>query len=407
MGGVHLKKYWKTFVISVVIVMTISTYYVYAKMSNNDLAYTIKTVRGDDKQLEGVAFNMVHHDRSGIVSRNIQVSKEGAKEVTNSSFFGMSDNRSGDALFSRLIQEHRQYMRGKEPNRNAYYEDQEHLVYANILFENNVAYNQEGNPSSFQVDVLNKKTNERSSFEVDVQKEMVNKVNMNVQDVTLKDGNIQMLVHIVDHKGIEELHIYTIDMDKKILKQDELLVKTQVQQDITSSIYLFNDRDMLQGSEYYLYGIANTKTTDRENNSTSWELYLYHHATNKVEKLEIPIQLHEYLYNAAIRGTDIVVSRISETKAVIWNYNIVNGQWRELIRFDNGVTGELPMYQMREDKLYVMYHESDGIKMIIHHLRTGELLYEGKIVGKDTKNLMPSFEFYNDRPTGLKMSITQ
>lgn len=362
----------------------------YAKTSANYFNNKIETIAGDDKELDNVVLNTTYRDNMGIIERNIQISKDGAKERSTDSFLGLSDNRSTYTIFSKYIKQYRQYMRGKELSPNVYYEDDERLIYANLITGREFDFQ-----PMWQVDILNKNTNDRVSFEWAQQ----NQSNIYVQDVCVRNGEIQIFAYVYNHSGQEELHIYAVDEAEKKVVHDELIEKVVQQQDgVESNLSVLNGGNPLQGEEEYIYGIEKVNVYNGEARSSVKELYIYNAVTHQRKTVDVPSKIEEYVFSATIYDNDIIVVAPTKTTLEVWRYNINDEKWTTSVHVNNQeINKEVLHTQINNGKLYVMNRASDRLMIFVSHLQTGKLLYEGEITGENMKNIFPtSFEFLNE-----------
>lgn len=393
-----MKKYWKTLLVSLVIITTISAYYIHAKMSvSNLLSYKIETISGDEKEIENMTLGVDYHN--GVNSELLQVSKNDSKSLKNYLFEGWL-NPGEFSPFSKYIKEHRQYMRGKELNPNLYNEDEKRLIYTNVSVENESGFDMNfgpGSPSAFQIDILDKKTNKNSYFKIDTPKEVFNHSQIFVQDVNVKDGKIRVFAQVYNHNGGQELHLYTIDEVKKKIIDDSIIEKVVQEDGVMTSIKLYNNFTAFQEENYYLYGIVKEKVDDGYTPEIiSNELFLYNTRTNQVKRLDNLSEWKE-MSSVTIHESDILFSVPSKTGWELRRYNIEKEKWGKPLQlnFESTVNdGETPFYQIINDKLYEVSRVSDELTIFIRDLRTGELLYEGKIVGENSENLMRCFQIY-------------
>ena len=370
------------------IIITMTTFYMYAKTSASYFNYKIETIAGDDKELDNVVLNTTYQDN---MVRSIQISKDGAKEWSTNSFLGLSDNRSTYTMFSKYIKQYRQYMRGKELNPNVYYEDDERLIYANAITGREFDFQ-----TTWQVDILNKNTNNRVSFELAQQQ---NQSGIHVQDVCVRNGKIQIFTYVFNYSGEEELHIYTVDEAEKKVVHDELIEKVvQRQDDVESNLYVLNDSNPLQGEEEYIYGIEKVNLYNGEAQSSVKELYIYNAVTHQRKTVDVPSKIREYVFSATIHDHDIIVVAPTKTALEVWRYNMNDEKWNTSVQVNNKeINKEVLHTQINNGKLYVMNRAADRLMIFVSHLQTGKLLYEGEITGENMKNIFPtSFEFLNE-----------
>ncbi|MGG3891220.1 hypothetical protein [Metabacillus fastidiosus] len=395
-----MKKYWKTILIGLVIIITIGAFYIQAAMANDtELSFRIETISGNEEEIENITLSAAY--KNGDIHRWLDISKDGTTDTMNQPFIEtlINPNTYGTSMFQKFIKEHRSFMRGKQLNPGSYFEDEERLIYTNIPDDGRKVI--QGSPLTFKIDILDKKTNERSSFEVNMPAQASYSW-MNMDDIYAKDGKIKMFVSSSLINGGEEIHIYTIDENKKEFENDLIMAKTEPEDGTMSSMRRFNDSDILQAENYYLYIVEKYKDqmdvdAYGESELISRQMYLYNSITDQVEEWTVPDELKPHIGLMVIHENDIFISVPSDTGLELNRYNIEKEQWENPLNFSftNSVSDEdHPFFELKNGKLYMVNRVSDGHLIFISDLRTGKSLYEGKIIGENNENLGPDFELY-------------
>ncbi|MEC2078524.1 hypothetical protein [Metabacillus fastidiosus] len=395
-----MKKYWKTILIGLVIIITIGAFYIQAAMANDtELSFRIETINGNEEEIENVTLNIAY--KNGDIHRWLDISKNGTIDTMNQSFIEtlINSNTYGTSMFQKFIKEHRNFMRGKQLNPGSYFEDEKRLIYINIPDDGRKVI--QGSPLTFKIDILDKKTNERSSFEVNMPAQASYSW-MNMDDVYVKDGKIKMFVSGSLINGGEEIHIYTVDENKKEFENDLIMAKIEPEDGTMSSMRRFNDSDILQAENYYLYIVEKYKDqmdvdAYGEPELISSQMYLYNSITDQVEEWTVPDELKPHIDSMIIQGADIFIPVLSNISLELNRYNIEKGKWESPLNFSfaNPASEEdKPFFQLKNGKLYMVNRVSDGHLIFISDLRTGKSLYEGKIIGENNEKLGPDFELY-------------
>ncbi|MEB2301148.1 hypothetical protein LAV72_16140 [Lysinibacillus xylanilyticus] len=380
-----MKKYWKTILISLIIVTTIGTYYIQQAMATKkDVSFKIETTSGNKGEIDNPILQASY--QNGNIYRWLHISKDGSSNQISRSFIREIIEGYEPLMFKKYIQEHRNFMRGKEFNPGQYFEDEDRLIYTNFL------KNGEGRGDSFtlEVDILDKNTNDTSSFEINTPVQ-VSYEWINERDVYVENGKIKILATSY-LRGVEELHIYTVDENKKELEQDLILAKIEsLEVDQTSSIDIFNDYNKVQNENYFLYMVEKYKhLEDGKREIISSHMYLYNYLNNEVKEWTIPAELKPYRKLMILHETDIFIPVRSANGLKLNRYNIEKKQWEEPLNFKYpsiSKDNEEPFLQITDGKLYLVDRVSDGHLLFIGDLRTGESLYEGKIIIENKENL--------------------
>ena len=379
-----MKKYWKTILISLVIVTTISSYYIQAAMaSKNLLSLKIETTSGNKEEIENLMLE-ASYSSDGEIYRSAYITKDGSTDRRGQSLIEGLISSYGPLMFQNYIEQHRSFMRGKELYPGNYFEDESRLIYTNVEKDRKVI---EGNPLTFNIDILDKNTNDNSSFEINTPAQASYHW-IQVNDVYAENGEIKILATGYLINGGEELHIYTVDENNKELEHKKMIAKVESEGGVSSSIRIFNDFENIQNENYYLYMVEKYKhqTENGEYEIVSSQAYLYNNSTNEVKEWEIPAELAPFKELMVVRGADIFIPAGFELN----RYNIEKEQWEEPINFNYpsiGKGGDIPFLQFTDEKLYLVDHVSDGYVFIISDLRTGETLYEGKIIVENGENI--------------------
>ena len=374
-----MKKYWKTILISLIIVTTIGSYYIQQVMAK-DLSFKIETTSGNKGEIDNLIIHATY--QSGDIYRSLDISKDGSTNQSES-FIRELKERYYPVMFQKYIQEHRKFMRGKEANPGQYFEDEDRLIYT--TFSNKEG---QGGPFTLQIDILDKKINESSSFKINmpdqVRYDWINEI-----DVYVVNGKIKILATSYLNNE-EELHLYTVDEYKKELEQDSIIAKIESDGVNSASIDIFNDYEKIQNEDYFLYMVEKYKyIEDDEREIISSQMYLYNNRNNEVKEWTIPDELKPYRKLMILQGTDIFIPVRSTNGLVLNRYNIEKNQWEEPISFKYPSIAnakEKPSIQITDGKLYLVDRVSDDHLFLIGDLRTGESLYEGKIISENKEN---------------------
>lgn len=386
-----MKKYWQTILIAVIVVGTIGSYYFLqvAMASNNDVSFKIETISGNKDEIKNLTLQTTY--QSGVNHRWLYISKDGSTNLNNRSLIGSLKN-SNKPIIQQFVDQHRHFMRGKESNLSQYFGDKERLIYT--AFQNGGQKETGDNFLPLQIDILNKKTNDNTFFEIDTPVQASNDW-IKINDVYVAHGKIKILATNYLYNGGEELHIYTVDENKKELEHDAIIAKLTSEERV-NAIRVFNANDNIQNQRYYLYMVEKFgKHKDNgEREITSSQIYLYNNATNEQKEWIIPDELKSYRKSIIIHGTNIFIPVYSANGLKLSRYSIEKKQWEEpvMINYESTVRdNEIPFLQITDSKLYLVNRMTDGYALFINDLRTGESLYEGKIVNEKRKNQNPDY----------------
>ncbi|MGY3188368.1 hypothetical protein [Lysinibacillus sp. TE18511] len=382
-----MKKYWKTILISLIIVTTIGSYYIQQAMaSKKDVSFKIETTNGDKGEIDNLILQ-ASYQNGGNIHRWLHIAKDGSTNQISRTFFRDLVEAHEPLMFQKYIQEYRNFMRGKVLNPGQYFEDEDRLIYT--TFQSNGRNKGLGNLFTLQIDTLDKKTNDSSSFEINMP-DQVRYDWINERDIYIENGKIKILATSYLN-GEEELHIYTVDENKKELEHDLILAKLESEERAQTSINILNDYNKVQNENYILYMVEKYKyLDDGERETIPSKMYLYNYLNNEVKELTIPAELKPYMKYMILHGTDIFIPVHSAIGLELKRYNIEKNQWEEHLSFKYPSIAndeEAPFLQITDDKLYLVSRVSDGHFFFIGDVRTGESLYEGKIINENKENL--------------------
>lgn len=390
-----MKKYWKTLLISIVIITTIGTYYIQAAMaSKNDISFNIETISGNKEELENHIIEASY--LSGNNHRRLYISKDGSTNRISDSFINeILPLSSIPRNFQKYVQEHRNFMRGKELVPGNYYEDESQLIYGTIANKNQKII--KGEPLTFQIEILDKETNGHSSFEINTPAlESIEWIYVN--DLRVDNGKIKILSTNFLLKGGEELHIYTFDENIKQIEDDKIIAKSDPEERIVSGIRMFNNFNNFKNENYYLYLEKNDNDSgDGNSKDITSQLYLYNNTTNEVEELKLPEELVPHMNYMTLEGKDIFIPVPLAHGLKLNRYNIESKQWEKPLTFNYSNTTndkEQPFLQLANGKLYAVSRVSGGHLLFIGDSLTGKTLYEGKITNEKRGNFDRDYSLY-------------
>ena len=141
-------------------------------------------------------------------------------------------------IFQKLIKNHKSFMRGKELSPSYYYEDENVLVYASFKGDFDPSPNRD---VDFDIEVLDKKTEETISFKSDVP--FLEKYDwLNIEDVQVVHDELKLVVQGLGMKdGTDDLRVYTFDMKEKLLVGNEPIATSDSKENAPTDIRLLNE----------------------------------------------------------------------------------------------------------------------------------------------------------------------
>ncbi|ATP41089.1 hypothetical protein CSE16_14075 [Solibacillus sp. R5-41] len=377
-----MKRYWKTLLISFVSVMVIGFYYIQVAIAaKGDFTFKIETTSGNEAEIDNIS--LAAYYQRAFYQRQLNISKDGSNSINvNRSQIDYMFGQELPKIVKEYIEEHRQFMRGKQYYEENYFKDEDYLVYAAIQDFDQV---RPGDLLTVEVDVLELKTNERSSFEIQTPaQESYNW--MGVRDVFMQDGKIKIVATGSLVNSGEELRIFTVDEKSKVLQEDKLIVKVASEAGIVTNLYLHTNSNESLNDNYYLYEIKKYKKMEYggpSNEYLSHQLYVYNKLKNEVEEIVIPAEIKPKM--TFLYGAQVFMPTYSADGIELNHYSIETQQWEEPLHYDYTITvnkEEPPLVQLMDEKLYIVNRVAGEHLLYIGDLRTGESLYEGKITAE-------------------------
>lgn len=381
-----MKKYSKMIIVCFVIITAISFYYIQlAIASKNAASFTIETTSGDKKEIDNLMLQAGY--QSGDSHRQLYISKDVATLQKRRSIISDLNTPYEISMFQQYFQEHRNFMRGKYLAPGNFFEDEGRIIHTTAPGSGKEVM--KGNPLTLAVAILDKKSNDSLSFDVSTTAPVSYNFLL-INNVYADNDEMKILVTGYPSNGGAELHLYTVDVNKKILLYDALLAKETSDGDINSTIRTFTDENKYQ-KDYFVYMIDKYKRQEEgAPKFISRQLYLYNNKNNENEKLTIPEELAPKVDSLLLQGSDIFIPFFSSNDLQLNRYNIEKKQWEKPIHIQlaSEVHNEMePFLQIANGKIYLAESTSGGHLFFIYDLRTGQSLYEGKIIqenGEDT-----------------------
>ncbi|WP_340372253.1 hypothetical protein [Peribacillus sp. FSL E2-0218] len=392
-----MKRYLCSIIISLVVLLSIGTYYVKVASSASSLpTYTFKTSEGSVKELAPVRVN-ASLGNGGFYE---PLSIESNRTIYDSDRSFWSDRN--DAQIERLIKEHRSFMRGKDII-DSFYEDDDFLAYASV----NSEYTKSGKmKAEFDIGLLEKKGEDETTFRIDVlDQERV--MNTEVRDVQLIHSKLQVLtmndMNSNDDKQTKEIHLYTIDLAKKKVVSDRTLASETFTYPNQVDFEMPVNTSPSKPSNMVLFSLikgVNHEERDYEVKLKESKLYSYQYDTEKLttikgakkESLNFDIARSGYT-----DGKNLYTLDATSGKYHLKTFNLSSEALTNDMELDLAVNKKAQSYvEVKNGRVYILLgNEVDQYvitnkpaQLLIADLKTGKTLYEGETVrhAADKKN---------------------
>lgn len=289
----------------------------------------------------------------------------------------------------QLQQDYRNFMRGKIKDPSLFYEDENHVAYANIKWDQGSI-----GPTrfSFDIEVLNK-----DSKEVTVIKESLPKDGSYnyayVRDVQWIDGKLKVAAEIhTDINGWKsEIHLYTFDLNSQKLIENHLLSSVDDEKNPNSNVTVLTEEGDIGAKKELLIEKTKWKSVPYREGSrdekVDSQLILYNYETDEqksIEKPEFQFDLVS-LYNSVIyfmksteNGLEIHPYDIESSKFL--KAQVLPVEMPSKLSEENG--GSFPVVTIKNDRIYLTSpykdEQSKG-SVVVADVKTWNILYEGAI----------------------------
>src|SRR5699024_2468407 len=228
------------------------------------------------------------------------------------------------------------FMRGKRLESELFYQDEASIVYANVDSDMRFRGYESVDPS-FEVDILNKKSGDRTSFSLNLSLEKKLDYS-NVLFVHLDENKLQVvgsLSYFDGERGVqeEELHVFTIDVDKKELIADEVILSMEENmsesQDEWTMIDVISDDVGGEKAKHVVFmeAIQEVETLpsgEEKGNYKEIELIAYNLKSGEKKTFELPdnMQLDDTSEIFELEEEDLYFNKIRENELKMIGYNL-------------------------------------------------------------------------------------
>lgn len=389
-----MKRYWKIVSLFIVTVIIIGSFYIQSSLAaKENIKIEFEKVSGNEEEVENV---IIHADYAvGNVHQSLQILNEETINLKNQSLLQELTRSYNVSVFKQLIEQNRNFMRGKDLWANYFFEDENLLAYASIKREN--SFEQPTSDFSFDIEVINKKSDEITQIVLDVP-ETENYNWMQVEDVQVNDGELKVISRVFRTDGGNELHVYTFDMKEQKLVSDDLIISTPKIENGWFDLRIFNDFYSFERQNYLL--IKKEAFEDESEGNISLEaneIIVYNMATTQSKKLTVPNEMDGFINSSAIFHSTIYIPSQSTDSLEVNIYDIKNEKWGKKTVFDlpqNDNRNDAPYMKLMNGKIYKIYKTNDEHILFIGDLKTGQTLYEGKLKVKNQSDDHEEYRLY-------------
>lgn len=157
-----MKKYSKLIVLTVVMLVAWTVFYVHAhQITDSFVRFSIKTIEGDESLIEHVVIRG-DMSSSNFTYEPFVLTKDGTTFMRETSFIERISDYHKSEKVKQLQLKHRQFMRGKNVNSDNYATTDDKIVYADFIYSK---FNFD--PEKMKIETLDKNTNEKKTAVID------------------------------------------------------------------------------------------------------------------------------------------------------------------------------------------------------------------------------------------------
>ncbi|WP_087974438.1 hypothetical protein [Oceanobacillus rekensis] len=385
-------RYWKIISITLIIVLTIGTFYIRSAMAGNDYPeFVFDKQSGNENEV--VNLTLLGDFRVGVQGNPLEISSEETVYANELSFFERLRGIYMSAELERLQNSYRNFMRGKD-NISGIFEDEKRLVYVDT---NGNYVRDRPREYTFDIEILEKDSKDKLDFTVTIpEKNKYNYVYM--EDVQVLDN--VMKVTTVNHSvngngyGSEEIHVYSLDIANQKLVNDEVIQLSPEQSSGQNSyMYLVQDESDIGLTTYLVFKKEYMEEVEQAdgnyyNESIGSELITYHLASGEQRPIPLPEEINTLNSSVYLDDSIIYIDKTTDQgiKVSMFNLESQEIETSKTIKLPANLTEPLNT-KIMDGKLYVVgYEVSKNTKapLLVIDVETGKTLFEGII---ETKNL--------------------
>ena len=392
-----MKRYWKVISLTAVILLTFSIYYIGSGLAKEELlGLELVTISGDEELIEGITINGDYSDDFNHAS--FRLTNEGITYASDLNYFNRYSGIYQSPTITKLIEEHRGFMRGKE-RIELFYEDDEMLAYVE----------RKSQDSTFEVGILDKASNDKHSFSVRIPKEDPFDY-MNIIEVQRVGERLHVITRNYHLEG-EKVYVYEIDIKGEKITNDQPIINTTN----NSYINIENDYQDVHKQPYLVLSVNEVEWNEElgHEEQVSSELISYHIETGEQTTIESPEDWNPYPDdpfgeetfingNLAIKDEFLYFINFLPEGIQVDKYNMEKSEVEstENIPLDESIADALVGAFPNGEKLsFISAVKENGNKvrkLFIADIATGEILYEGeiKITNTAKEMLIYDIDFY-------------
>ena len=381
-----MKKYGSLLIVVTIIVVTFSMYYIRMASAEKKMSeITFEKISGDARYfdnliMEGTVEN--EFDFRYLTITNGQVNLQKYKHLYYRPLF----------WFDQLIDKHKSFMRGKVPNANSYFENEEQLIYVEFL--NDTEDVQVDDSLKFSIEVLNKGTDHVESMIVETKLAAPFEYFM-LEHMELV-GNELKLVIVLYENGNETAHLMTVDLKTKQLIND-LVFESPDNQELQTDIAFYNSYFNIESEKYLVYSLAESDAKMESDKFHSQQFKTLNLETNAINDFDVPAELLDNEDAMQVSEQLFHSATILDGTVILNRYNISQQNWLEPITLD--LPYKVPeratiSVSFAKDKSYISVETPEGTVLFIVDSNSGEILYSGLMKLPELQEYIIRFNYF-------------
>lgn len=395
-----MKRYWKTLVIVLAVLLSIGSFYIKNAVSASSLPqFTFAKEFGDEREIMPIVLEG-SFDRSGHFgsAESLHISNNKIQYTSEQSFIEQITEKYRNGYGIRDLQEkYPSFMRGKG-GPTSFYEDKNFLAYAVIKEEDS----SEKKDYSFNISLLDKEKEDWTQFAIEIP--------LKKSISFMSEGDVQLVgrtLKVVTEQGFymnsnfeqKEVHVYSVDLSSKKIMADDLIFKSENVDSGFIDYQKLNETNIRNPNKYVVYEkFYLEKGTDSQENKTldkrRSELIVYNLETGKQETIQMDmVKDPDYTgYQSFYDDSSIYVVNEKDDRLKIETHDIKSKQLTNTFEFPilSSGNGEDTKLIIKKDRIYLysadesyprQTQQPSGL-LIVADLMTGKTLYKGKLEAK-------------------------
>lgn len=405
----HLKRYSIIYIALIFISVIIIGFYLADK---EEVGFNWKTVSGDEEVVEDVLIlgdgqNNASMAFYRMMSEPFQLSVDGSKRIEQPrGYYGWYDT---DLQTEKYIEEHKNFMRGKNRWAENFIETDNQLIY---IDGNEIEWEMD-EPNELHVEILDKETEEVNVFDIPVDG---NQQIYGVSSITADNDKLYVQVYMEGQQdGTTEVYndenaILVIDLNNQTIEDIKFPERDVEQKEGAYTSLNYQDSGLINGEINYLYTYEEYKVdqydTIIEDSPLKYELRLYNAEKDSFQTINLSgknLYEGEFLriydgavYIGTLQGEDYTLTKFDENleeQEVVFTENVFNG--------DLGIGNEevYPLTDIHNGYFYIVFPAFStlavtDISINAFDLQTGENVYQGIIQAEDSMKQFQTFNLY-------------